>query len=390
MLLLKRRDELFLKNNTLHDMHLSVVATSRNDDHGENLLQRMQAFVDGFILQCKRHRLRAELILVEWNPPADKKPLAQALNFPADKGPCVVRIITVPPELHATLKHADGLPLFQMIAKNVGIRRARGRYVLATNIDILFSDSIMSFMRDKLKPKKLYRVDRIDVPAQTKSYENFDETLRYCDRHQLRISAKVGTCYQVDGQWKCFYKERRKYRLNLLRELLFPFYRKQEVKTSTQQSSMFPTNQRPKITFAYIIKKIITKRYHMNACGDFTLLARDDWFALRGYPEWPMYSMHLDSILLYQAFNSGIKEIDLPRHTPIYHIDHSMGSGYTPEGSDQLFARLRAKGVPYLLDWSDILNMAKEMKTLKKQGKPVLYNGDSWGFSDRVFEETVV
>ena len=49
--------------------HLSVVATTRNDNHGGSLTYRMQHFVDGFVEQCKRHQLSAELILVEWNPP---------------------------------------------------------------------------------------------------------------------------------------------------------------------------------------------------------------------------------------------------------------------------------------------------------------------------------
>ena len=132
-------------------IHLSVVATSRNDNHGGFLTQRMQHFTDGLIAQCKRHRLRAELIMVEWNPPAERRPLAEELAWPQDCGPVDVRIITVPRELHARLPHGDKLPLYQMIAKNVGIRRARGRFVLATNIDILFSDEAMRFMSDDLR-----------------------------------------------------------------------------------------------------------------------------------------------------------------------------------------------------------------------------------------------
>ena len=48
------------------------------------------------------------------------------------------RIIQVPAELHRTLKHAEALPLFQMIAKNVGIRRAHG---------ILLDDAIIDMER---------------------------------------------------------------------------------------------------------------------------------------------------------------------------------------------------------------------------------------------------
>src|SRR5215472_11823915 len=118
--------------------YLSLVVTGRNDDHGGNLLGRMQAFVNGWLNQARAHGLDSELIIVEWNPPPDRPRLAEALRWPEDFGPCVVRIIEVPAELHARYPHGNVLPLYQMIGKNVGIRRARGRFVLATNIDILF------------------------------------------------------------------------------------------------------------------------------------------------------------------------------------------------------------------------------------------------------------
>ena len=122
---------------------ISVVATARNDGHGGDLLYRMQLFVDALAAQCARHSLDAELVLVEWNPPADRPSLINVLALPpAELLP--IRIITVPGEVHATLEHAAQLPLFQMIAKNVGIRRARGRFVLATNVDVLLSDELVA------------------------------------------------------------------------------------------------------------------------------------------------------------------------------------------------------------------------------------------------------
>ena len=136
----------------MHRFHLSVVAASRNDDHGENLHYRMQYFLDGFIAQCKKHNLNAELILVEWNPPENKLSLSKSLIYPKELGPCEIRIIRVPRELHLQFEHSEQLPLFQMIAKNVGIRRARGKFVLATNIDILFTDALIRDLRDKLNP----------------------------------------------------------------------------------------------------------------------------------------------------------------------------------------------------------------------------------------------
>ncbi len=183
------------------DFHLSVVATSRNDDHGGNLLQRMQIFIDGLAEQCRRHDLSAELILVEWNPPADRPPLAEALRWPEECGPLEIRIITVPPGLHARLKHAEKLPLCRMIAKNVGIRRARGRFVLATNIDIVFSDAIICFMRDRLKPGRVYRADRCDVPTGVPQGVPFDDVLAFCERETFRVNRRNGTYNRRNGDW---------------------------------------------------------------------------------------------------------------------------------------------------------------------------------------------
>jgi hypothetical protein len=173
---------------------LSVVVTSRNDNHGDSLLRRMQTFVNALIKQCRRHDLHAELIIVEWNPPPDRPPLADALYWPDDPSPCEVRIIQVPPHLHARFRHADNLPLFQMIAKNVGIRRARGRYVLATNIDILMSDELYAFLKSgRLRPGRMYRLDRHDVDTFVPVDAAPQEQLEYCRTHLLRVNARNGT-----------------------------------------------------------------------------------------------------------------------------------------------------------------------------------------------------
>jgi hypothetical protein len=171
--------------------YLSVVATARNDDHGGNLIGRMQVFVSAWINQCKRHNLSAELILVEWNPPADKPPLAEALRWPADTGPCEVRIIQVSRELHGRYRHAAALPLYQMIAKNAGVRRARGEFVLCTNIDIVFSDEIVRFLAErKLQKGRMYRVDRHDIASDIPIDGTLDEQLAYARSHVIRLCAR--------------------------------------------------------------------------------------------------------------------------------------------------------------------------------------------------------
>ena len=124
--------------------YLSVVAASRNDDHGGDPLIRTQIFINSLAQQCKKHRLPAELIMVDWNPVSGRPGLAAVLDFPYEAAYFEARVITVPAFIHHRFKYADKLSFFQMIAKNVGIRRARGKFILATNIDIIFDIGINS------------------------------------------------------------------------------------------------------------------------------------------------------------------------------------------------------------------------------------------------------
>lgn len=188
---------------------LSIVVTSRNDNHGESMLRRMQTFINALVAQAKRHQVPCELVIVEWNPPVENPKLAEVLNWPDDGGYCPVRIIEVPPEVHYRLPHSRRLPLFQMIAKNVGIRRARGEYVLATNIDIIFSDGFFRFLKsDQLKPGRMYRTDRCDVDSDVPQDGTIDEQLEYCRTHLLRINRREGT-YPVepDGSPRPFHHD---------------------------------------------------------------------------------------------------------------------------------------------------------------------------------------
>lgn len=354
------------------NFHLSVVATSRNDNHGGSLTTRMQHFVDGFVAQCIRHDLHAELILVEWNPPKENCSLAEVLHFPQEKGPCEIRIITVPNEIHKTLQHAEHLPLFQMIAKNVGIRRAAGQYVLATNIDILFSDEVIQYIKHHLQEDYLYRVDRLDIPSELPKNATIKQLLDFAKKEAFRVNGKYHTLLKIDNRWvkhKGFITKVAKTYHDLGAHL----------------SSMKDYFKK----FKNYIENRIENYFHglhRNACGDFTLLSKKNWEKLRGYPEWELYSWHIDSVLLYQAMYHGIKEIDLAKDQCVYHIEHHVGSGYTPEDEGALFNRLQAKNIGYISD-EDLKKLSIDMKRKKKSKQPICFNNDNWGFQNINFKE---
>jgi hypothetical protein len=58
---------------------------------------------------------------------------------------------------------------------------------------------------------------------------------------------------------------------------------------------------------------------HMNACGDFTLMAKSRWEEIRGYPEVP-FNTYIDGTVLWLAHQAGMKQVVLKE--PIYHMNH--------------------------------------------------------------------
>src|SRR5829696_6226748 len=94
--------------------YVSIVAASRNDNHGGNILQRMRLFVSVLIAQANRHQLPVELIMVEWNPPADRPLLQDILPKPQNGDFLTIRYVIVPKSIHQRYKRANEIPLFQM------------------------------------------------------------------------------------------------------------------------------------------------------------------------------------------------------------------------------------------------------------------------------------
>ena len=322
---------------------LSVVATSRNDDHGGNLLQRTQLFVEGLAEQASRYGIPVELLLVEWNPPGNRPGLADALRWtPSDY--FQPQVITVPPEIHSTFPHADSLPLFQMIAKNVGIRRARADFVLATNIDILLGDELFAFMKSGLKPNAVFRVDRYDVRADL-------------DGARLPSPAECRALPVI--------------REHTLEGIRYP---------AGSASSPARAIRRPESASRLVMAawdRLVLSRLHTLACGDFTLTSKEIWDSLRGYPEWPVYSWQLDGVPMYQAYAARVEMVNLPPPMAVYHLEHGEGSGWTPEGSRRLFARLDGAGIPYMSTEA----YRKIVRKLVRGRGFQPFNGPDWGLA---------
>jgi hypothetical protein len=460
-----------------------VVAAARNDDHGGDPMRRLETFVSAFLEQSRRYHLPAEIVIVEWNPPADRPSIADALEWPRDPGPCAVRVITVPPKLHARYRHSQALELYQMIAKNAGIRRALGEFVVATNIDILFSNELVEFIAERqLEREKMYRIDRHDVMADIPSGQPVDAQLDWCASHLLRVNAARGTfSLTPDGELalekndiadaasgmrfeKGWYAREldgeKPFRwLENDAEIAFPaadsertlsieiepgpgtgiqpfgieIFDEREVRIAAEHVTRrtflnFPIAPRtsririhiegggrkiahdprvlnarvmrcgwgklapPKLTLPRLFERssaaapddvCAPEFLHMTACGDFTLLARERWFDLRGYPEFDLHAMNIDALFCWMAHHGGAREVILRDPMRIYHVEH--GLGWTPEGQVALFERLDKLGIP-CLDYADVIRWARDMKRFDR---PMIFNREDWGLAAADLAETM-
>jgi hypothetical protein len=339
--------------------YLSVVVASRNDGYAGGMLRRLQVCIDTFLDQAERFAIPSELILVDWNPPP-RRDLWGALAWPSALRHCTIRVITVPRRVHARLPFATELPIIIHRARNVGIRRARGEFVLPTSADILLSNELAEwFSRRLLDHGGVYRIARHDVPEKTLRFKTSERRLAYCRERVLQV-----------------HRRDRSYRIDGLPELF------------------------------------------TNGAGDFTLMSREMYFRLHGIPEEREYhSMHFDSVFCFMAHAAGAQEIELQDPLRIYHVDHGTPS-WRPSASwlERAAARLplRAKAAKRAIKLAR--RLAPQQSAMARRGVPFLdlsgaagrtqyehlirrivgepgafrYNDANWGLAEYSFEERVL
>jgi hypothetical protein len=134
---------------------VAAVMVGRNDDYMPDFSHRLQAT----IAWNTRH-LIDEVIFIEWNPPPERELLAPTLTEKFAN----VRVYVVPQEIHQRLCENSRLPLMEYHAKNVGIRRAKSPWIIATNADVAIgADTIQNFARMPLANDVAWTAQRIDI-----------------------------------------------------------------------------------------------------------------------------------------------------------------------------------------------------------------------------------
>lgn len=248
-------------------MKLSAVVVSRNDNYGGDLADRatycLNSLIDTF----------DEVFYIDWNSPTYSL-LYDIEDKLIKKGN--LKHIVIPPDVASMLTNND--PYAQVccetLARNIGIRRATGDYIVSTNIDVIAPrrDHLEKAINE-LDKNTFYTISRRHV--EWKDIEEFHGGERkYSDWKELRD-------HLIENS------EERKY--------------DEKVVEGDDYSII-------------------------NCCGDFQLAHKDIWHEIKGFEEELIYVLYSDTNVQKKAVKHGfnLKAIYSPA---LFHIFHGKGGG---------------------------------------------------------------
>ena len=310
---------------------ISFVFAVHDPEYGGGLLSRTQKHLDALIAFSNAHQLHAEIVIVEWNPRQDRRLFRESLRWPDDLGQVDLRFLEVSPEFHRALPNADQIPIFEYIAKNAGLRRARGRFLLATNPDLFFSPALIEWLaHTPLSAERFYRIDRLDLSEEIPDGVSLATQLRFCEEHVEQVHALFGSYHPGDD-------DRARFLRDDYARLTFP-----------------------------------PDGLHRNAAGDFFLMERSWWRKLRGYPELYTHA-HIDAIFCWVASSAGLVQEVLPASCRLYHQAHDRATHAQFPQTDWR-------------PWFDLYDEVIRMRPLANE-PPMVKNRPDWGLANERLRE---
>jgi len=236
---------------------LSAVVCARNDDYGGFLKERaiisLASMLDTF----------DEVIYVDWN--SEGKNLIEELgdNIP-NTGKLKYYIVTPKQHKEFTNNDPDAQKVVEVLARNLGIRRATGDIIVSTNIDVVSppKEWVERFFKTLYNKDMAYTFARRNVAI--KNIGEIDLTTPLKIRDHL-----------VKNMWR-----------------------------------MNPKGVEPGWS-------------RVLGCGDFQLATKEQWYKVKGFEEDMMYRMVADSQVQMKMATSKIPVAGLFDY-PLFHLDHDM------------------------------------------------------------------
>lgn len=264
---------------------ISFVCALQNTSTRANTLQRLQQSIASIFASCESVNLPFEYIFVEWNPPLNMPNFHELIIFKPN-----MRAFMVSNWQHKMIDNPHGQNFFEWRAKNVGIRRAAGKFVACINGDLIFTPELCERLKE-LREDSFYRTDRYEIKALGES----PYMVKRANGNFLPDEPYIGI-----SQTGVPYSE---------------------------------------------------QMLHFNSSGDFMCMSKENWMLLRGYPETD-YDCCVDGSMVYLAHRAGLKQVVLKEH--LYHLEHPRGDRivHVPKWSDaEPYGEMNPDdtwGLPYL------------------------------------------
>jgi hypothetical protein len=354
--------------------YLSAVMVGRNDGYGGDFLGRMQNSIESLLVLAHRHDLDLELIIVEWNPPPDRPRFCDAIEWPYLDRQVPIKIFEVNRTVHEAQSPMENLPLCEFVAKNAGIRRASGDYILVMNPDILVNAPLMRRLADRgLSQDRFYRVNRYDVEAVIPTGKSVSSKLRMAKSRCIRKNTVLGQL--PAGLDSCLRYLWRNVRLGMTSRTLageFPII-----------DTVFRNPRRlPAVLTLLVEVRIHSSRIrhppsseflHTEACGDFTLMSAANWDRIRGYPELPNKGLKFkDGYAVAMAAANGLEQKIWREPCRVYHQEHDRSPSSKP-----------------IREQPDFQRYVERNNRMLRDGKILdsIQNDDNWGIADQSLPE---
>lgn len=247
--------------------YVSFVTYGRNDGYTPGYTRRASRAIGCLARQLEHAGIDAEIVFIEWNPPAGQPLLLDQLIIPRELRHVSVQAYIVPSRHHAVFAGSSESGFHAGEAANTGIRRARGRFISPKASDSFFSTDVFRLIAKRtLDADTMYRMDRHDVTV-------VDDSI--WDLNDEALITKLESLPSAPHAW-------------------------------IQQSRHWHLRE-----------------LHTNACGDFTLMSSAYWNYIRGHVRDPnVLSLDIDSLVMHTAAALGVQECRWPDSCRVYKPTH--------------------------------------------------------------------
>ena len=257
-------------------MKVSAVCCCRNDNYGGFLNERATYALNSMLKSFD------EVVYVDWNTETGKNILTDDLVL---ENRAKLKTTTVTPEMvKDIIGDAPAQKMCEVMARNVGIRRATGDIIVNTNVDVICPPKEqLEVLAKKVRPDEMIVLSRMNIQLEH-LHKAFPDSVK-------DIQEYMPVIFGIEP-------------LTVGQKIMAP-----TLSVTKDVITQFPEEMHHRLA------SVVT------SCGDFQVAHRDLLMKIRGFEESQKKRNFADTTIQYKVIMSGgtVTGTNFP---PIYHIDH--------------------------------------------------------------------